>query len=72
MNFSLLESMDSVPAPKLLTAPKYKILANAIYNIAELQVSSNQREPLNTFTNSYKSNLPVHFEICVLLEAAVC
>jgi hypothetical protein len=64
--------VDSVPESKIWKDWKFVRCANAIYNIAELQVSSNQREHLNTFNNSYKSILPVQFENCVLSEAAVC
>jgi len=38
----------------------------------KLQVSSNQREPLNTANKYLKSILPVESQICVLLESVAC
>jgi hypothetical protein len=61
-----------VPDAEIWRARKFVGCADAIHNIAKLQVSPNHADPLNPANKYLKSILPVQIENHVLSEAAVC
>ena len=63
---NLLKTLDYVPYCEIWKGRKFVRCADAIYNIAEFQISSNKSEFLSPANKYLKSILPVQIENWVL------